>query len=326
MKILLTFFLILLSVLSHGQSVHDSLLLYYPLSGNANDASGNGFDGFVSASLSMDRLGNPNEAYSFNGIDEYIDFPNVPKLKPELPVSFSFWVRLDDLQAENAVIFTTDFAQNNHSGIWMNLSTTGLLAISYGDATGTTTSLDRRTKIISRELRINTWYHVVGIVRGAEEMDIYVDCSNEEGTYNGTGGALGYTANPGSLGRKDGDGNLPPYYFKGALDDFRYWNRELTTNQIDSLCNNLVLSRQNKNPIQDFVKLYPNPIRDVLRIELIDNFSIEKIVIFNSFGQRIFEGKFQSEIDLESLQAGIYFLQIIGKDKRAQGSIKFTKE
>jgi|GEM_PF-2379572 hypothetical protein len=46
---------------------------YYPFNGNANDESGNGNNGTVFGStLTEDRFGMSNSAYSFNGIDNYI--------------------------------------------------------------------------------------------------------------------------------------------------------------------------------------------------------------------------------------------------------------
>ena len=50
------------------------LVAEYLFSGNANDSSGNGHDGAVTgATLTADRYGNPNSAYSFDGIDDYIN-------------------------------------------------------------------------------------------------------------------------------------------------------------------------------------------------------------------------------------------------------------
>ncbi|MET2985677.1 T9SS type B sorting domain-containing protein [Aureibaculum conchae] len=229
--------IIILMVLGnlYSQSINDNLLLYYPFSGDTNDASGNGLHGVSNATLTNDRFGNANEAYSFNGVNEYINFPNDVSLKPDLPVSFSFWINFNDVSNEKSVIFTTDFAQNNHTGVWMNLSS-GYLAINYGDNTGNTTGSNRRSKIGTTQLEVNRWYHIVGIVNGPTDMELYIDCENDNGTYQGSGGAVNYTSNPGSIGRKDGHSALPAYYFDGILDEFRYWNRELTESEIELLC------------------------------------------------------------------------------------------
>ena len=48
--------------------VPDGLVAYYPFNGNAGDESDHGFNGTVnSATLTADRFGQPNKAYSFNG-------------------------------------------------------------------------------------------------------------------------------------------------------------------------------------------------------------------------------------------------------------------
>jgi hypothetical protein len=52
----------------------DGLMAYYPFNGNANDETGNGYNGTVyGATLNNDRVGNPDSAYSFDGAQDYID-------------------------------------------------------------------------------------------------------------------------------------------------------------------------------------------------------------------------------------------------------------
>ena len=59
--------------------ITNGLVAYYPFNGNANDASGNGNHGTVNgASLTPDRFGNANSAYSFNGINNNISFASPP--------------------------------------------------------------------------------------------------------------------------------------------------------------------------------------------------------------------------------------------------------
>src|ERR1039458_1147503 len=66
-----------LAVNGYSQSfLTNGLVLYLPFNGNANDASGNGNNGTVyGATLTADRFGNPNAAYSFNGTSAYIKTP-----------------------------------------------------------------------------------------------------------------------------------------------------------------------------------------------------------------------------------------------------------
>ena len=59
----------------------NGLVAYYPFNGNANDASGNGNNGIVNgATLTTDRLGNMNSAYTFNGLITTLKFPTHPLL------------------------------------------------------------------------------------------------------------------------------------------------------------------------------------------------------------------------------------------------------
>src|SRR5580765_3803529 len=65
--------LILLLFLSNSVfaqvNLNQGLVAYYPFNGNANDQSGNNNNPiFNNATLTADRFGNSNSAYSFNGI------------------------------------------------------------------------------------------------------------------------------------------------------------------------------------------------------------------------------------------------------------------
>ena len=55
-------------------------IAYYPFNGNADDESGNGNNGTVNrANLTMDRFGNENSAYSFDGTNENIQIASAPE-------------------------------------------------------------------------------------------------------------------------------------------------------------------------------------------------------------------------------------------------------
>jgi hypothetical protein len=58
-------------------AIDSDLIAYYPFNGNANDESGNGNNRTViGATLTTDRFDNPNQAYSFDGVSNYINVPN----------------------------------------------------------------------------------------------------------------------------------------------------------------------------------------------------------------------------------------------------------
>lgn len=72
------------------------LVAWYPFTGNANDASGHGFDGLVqNAVLTTNRFGDPNRAYSFDDNQDII-VPNSANLNI-YPISISLWYYADTL-------------------------------------------------------------------------------------------------------------------------------------------------------------------------------------------------------------------------------------
>ena len=89
-------------VLREGNTdLFNALIAYYPFNGNANDESGNNFNGTVynnNASLTSDRNGLENSAYLFAGNDEhfgnsssqYINIPNTVDSLTELSLSIWF--------------------------------------------------------------------------------------------------------------------------------------------------------------------------------------------------------------------------------------------
>jgi concanavalin A-like lectin/glucanase superfamily protein len=221
------FFLLLLFLLSIS-AYSQNPIAKYEFNGNADDSSGNGLNGTVNATLAPDRTGAPNSCYFFNGISNYIDLLNLKILKPELPVSISFWVNFSSLKPG---VLTTDFAQNIHTGVWVALNSEGKIAFSFGDG-GSASPASRRTKLGETKLKIDVGYHILGIVRGPSDMNIYINGINDCGTYSGSGSTLAYSSSPGSIGRKDSNPSQPPHYFHGFIDDFIYWDREVDNNEV----------------------------------------------------------------------------------------------
>jgi len=94
MKKYFSLFLLFLSFYAISQVPTVGLVAYYPFSGNANDMSGHGYNGtVVGASLILDRFGNQNSAYSFNGTSSYIDLSTyASNLNFSQPASISLWI------------------------------------------------------------------------------------------------------------------------------------------------------------------------------------------------------------------------------------------
>lgn len=79
-----------LSFITNLLDLNDGLVAYYPFNGNANDESGNGNNGNIfGATLSLDKNGTPNKAFSFNGINNYIEVPSSESINMPANQNFS---------------------------------------------------------------------------------------------------------------------------------------------------------------------------------------------------------------------------------------------
>ena len=214
-------------------TLQDSLVAHYPLDGNALDASGNANHGTVQgAVLVADRYGIPNAAMEFDGLNDYVDLVANQKFKPQLPVSISAWIQLHDYDLN--MVFRNDFDENFYHGVWLN-SAGGQITAGFGDG-NPVGPFSRRSKRGTTVLPLFQWTHVTVVIRGARDMDIYINGKNDCGIYTGSGGNLAYSSNNGDLGRSDDFASTGPLnYFHGQIDDVKFYNRALRPDEVEKL-------------------------------------------------------------------------------------------
>jgi hypothetical protein len=74
----------------------NGLVGYWPFNGNANDESGTGNNGTVNgAILDVDRFGNADSAYNFDGLSNFIEIPSSSSLQVNSAYTISAWVFID---------------------------------------------------------------------------------------------------------------------------------------------------------------------------------------------------------------------------------------
>jgi hypothetical protein len=207
---------------------------HYLFNGNLRDTSGNSHHGGEASGLAFgtDRFNRTDRALALNGTTTDFETNGIGLT---FPFCFSFWMNATDPSAISA-LFQSDKTPGAYYGSWLQLSVASpnKLAFSFGDGTGTSGG-SRNSLLSSVSFSANQWYHIVINVRGANDMDLYINGARDNSAaYDGSATAIVYSfANPASvIGSAFGNQN-----FSGKIDDFRVYNRVLSATEVSSLYN-----------------------------------------------------------------------------------------
>jgi hypothetical protein len=331
--LVLVFITILFGVSLRAQQLTDSLLIYYPFNGNSQDQSGNSYNGFVNgATLCQDQYGANASAYSFDGVNDYIELPNNPTLKPNFPITISFRAKVNSLSQVANKFIATDQNVDSYCGIWITTSGDGMGKISanYGGNTGGCNPYDRRTKVSDSTIQVGIWHQIVCVFRGVNDMDIYIDCVNAGGSYSGTGSPnIAYSNNAGRIGCEPNTSQVGMKYFDGSMDEFAYWNRALSATDVMRLCEGEPLSVSENHARGVSVLAYPNPSNGLFTIEIPENeiSSQSMIDIYDAYGRLLKTADISAtltDIDLSDFPAGMYIYHFRNEKNNSFSKGKLT--
>ncbi|MFC1717980.1 PKD domain-containing protein, partial [Candidatus Poribacteria bacterium] len=211
-----------------GASLADGLVAFYPFSGNANDASGNGNHGTVNgATLTADKDGNPNSAYSFSG-GTHIMVSDDPTLRLDGAGTLAAWVNLSSaggwkpIISKNAATDYQLYFWGDTTNVMLRWINSDNLSAAWVGHTDTVFSL-------------NTWHHIAGVVPGdgVNNPKIYVDGVEYSGHSQDPGDVRkGYVPRTGNLGISN---DLQGGYIYGAIDEVVVYDRVLSSYEIQQL-------------------------------------------------------------------------------------------
>ena len=301
--------LFLFSTIIIGQTLTDSLILFYPFNNNSADESGNGYNPAVyGAILTTDRFGTSNAAYYFDGVDDYM---NVMATFDYEYRSVSVWVKplnINGSGVSSDQVFTQDASTLSYGRLMVRFENGNVRLNAGGEAS----TFDQATAA-------DTWYHIV-VVRDGVDSYYYVD-----GQQIGIGvtGSQASTFNPNEnliigAGRSTTD-----QFFSGSIDDFRIYNRALDSTDVINLYNDETTAAflSSKSPE---IEIYPNPTVNVLFIK--GRFEISKISIRSIDGREMQVPKNNYcdgvRVDLSNLTNGNYYAYIVDQNGiKTQGFI-----
>lgn len=217
----------------------DGLVAYYPFNGNANDESGNNNNGTVNgATLTTDRNGNANKAYSFDGVNDYIQVAFNQNLLPNSDTkTYSFWIKYTD--NKNAFHFQNGEADysSGQFKIYLSPINTQVLLHSHHGGGGNSTA---EFMTIDNPSNLNNGsFHNVTITINNKKVDYFID-GFLVATKNYTAPYKPFDSNfKIEIGRlyNSFTGGYSQY-FKGIVDDIRIYNRVLSSSEIQAIFNN----------------------------------------------------------------------------------------
>lgn len=314
----------------------NGLVGYWPFNGNSNDESGNGNNASANgATLTVDRFGQANKAYSFDGLDDYLDV----QLNQSLTFTYSVWVKFNNLNQSNQIIFQHKNNCSRGGGYMLGLlnpSNLRLIVFNCGQCSTNTCGSEININIPTiSNLNTNSWYNFTLTSDGISKLKLY---QNGQLIYilENSGAIVSYGTQPLTIGKWH---DTPTLFYSNAInDDLCFWNRELTQDEIVNLYNsenecqtltiNTGLLSFNPPTYTNTVTVYPNPAHDKLVIDSGDLSNVLgwKIIISNALGQEVFNTFMDTQQFVVPLNTwtgqGVYFIRIYN----AVGELQNTKK
>jgi hypothetical protein len=220
----------LLCLLSAARAdLTNGLIAYFPFNGNANDATGNGYNGAVNgAVLTSDRFSTPNSAYLFNGASSYI------QLSKNLPDTTNFtisaWVQytsgtysLPQYYGRGDIFTDSNLAPGQD--FQLGVTATNVITVA------TKGGYNYYREIALGSSISNVWTHVVWVL-ATNRSTVYINGTSVSTSTNGSAN-IGLHAPP-LIGANSSESPWVAF-FGGKIDDLRIYNRSLSAQEVCEL-------------------------------------------------------------------------------------------
>jgi hypothetical protein len=210
------------------EEITDGLIAYYPFDGNANDASGNGIEGQLNGpTLTTDRNQDPESAYLFDGVNDYINLANSEALHfGNQDFSISVWYEFPLFEiGPQDVISIYSSAGNNREFRVATYPNKDLMYFEIFDQGGSIGDLMAFP-------RVDGWQHVT-ITKSSSTIRLYINGAMH--SEKSVTASIITTGSRALIGAVDKSNTSPDSFFEGKIDDIYIHDRVLGAEEVKSL-------------------------------------------------------------------------------------------
>ncbi len=214
----------------------DGLIAYYPFNGNANDETGSGNNGEVKgATLGTDRHGHKEKAYSFDGKDDYLQMKSPIFSTDPGSHSISLWFKPN--QRDGDILSDRHGASCNYK---YRIYFTAVGPKELGNSVAWTIFEERvnQKDLYIQPIALDKWMMVSCTYNlKAGVMTVFMNGKkvSERKHFN----AWSSLPNPTTIGALFGcakyGSRQPEGFYKGSVDDLRFYNRALSAEEVKAL-------------------------------------------------------------------------------------------
>lgn len=212
-----------------------SLQVWLPLNGNLHNQ---GLDGKIintsNSGAVINNNGKIGKCYSFDGVDDWIQWSINKEDYGNKPISFCCWFKSDLTKASGTIL---DLAADLTLGYSYSSNT---IKFNYWRVYGTSSARSGDSNTISNSFNANTWHHITAVFDDTTNK-IYVDGILQD-TWQSKSQKfweplLGASYNKFSIGKSAGS-NI---WVGGLINDVRIYNHALSDKEIEEIAKGLIL-------------------------------------------------------------------------------------
>lgn len=346
MKTQIQILLLLISNLIYGQK----FIAQYEFNGNAKDRKGLLNAISYGASLTKDRYGNKDNAYQFDGVDDYLEINSgLLNVKENGSFSIETFALIQKNSGEWADFFGVKYPYLGGSIFSfygcagsINSDDPDVFKIEYTNEGKLIVT--QRTKDVITELAeynvgnalFNQYHHIV-IVRDGRKAKLKLFLDGDllsEIDLQSTQELKSFPAyigkhKPCPYNQFTAPNQTDGLFLKGKLDYFRIYNSALNNKQVKKqyqkervrdYCGSnedKYFDELNEN-LSDWeyenylsqIKIYPNPNNGNFSISVPDALNFKNVVVSSTYGNVIYSSGITSNINLSCVPAGVYFVSL----------------